>query len=215
MASAEGPDNHILKERQHHLLIIGPPRSGTTLLISIVGRHSEVALLNEDDGWAMTRIMSKKVVGNKRCVPNQIELKKKRSGVFGVKLFRRLAFADEYPRSKYSIEDYLRLPNMKIIGLVRNGNDVISSIIRRGKRSFRTASYMWCRAVEIMHELKKKHPDKLLVVSFEDVVLNPERNIKRIVSFLGLEFQSEMLEGYKYNWYYPETELNRDKVNRY
>ncbi|HEX2228509.1 MAG TPA: sulfotransferase, partial [Candidatus Binatia bacterium] len=60
-----------------HLLILGAPRSGTTLLATMISRHTEIGILNEDRGWAMRRLLGKTVVGNKRCVPNQIELKKR------------------------------------------------------------------------------------------------------------------------------------------
>jgi hypothetical protein len=88
--------------------------------------------------------------------------------------------------------------------------------MKRGKSSFKVAVYRWCRAIEILHELKDNYDDKVLIVAFEDLILNPESNLRRVAAFLGLDFQQEMLEGYKYNWYYPgEEQLNPSKVNRY
>jgi Sulfotransferase family len=42
-----------------HLLIIGAPRSGTTLLATMISRHTEIAVLNEDKGWALRRVLGK------------------------------------------------------------------------------------------------------------------------------------------------------------
>lgn len=206
------PRQNSLEGRKQHLLIIGAPRSGTTLLTAMIGRHREVALLNEDKGWAMRSIVSKRVVGNKRCIPNQIELKKR--GIFQLRLFKELGLIREYQSSRYSIEDYLQLPDIKIIAIIRDGNDVISSIIRRSEKDFKGASYRWCRAIEIVYELKTRYDDKVMIVSFEDLVVHPEANMKRAASFLGLDFEEEMVEGYKYNPYYPEGGLNREKVHR-
>jgi hypothetical protein len=90
----------------------------------MISRHTEIAVLNEDKGWAMRRLLGKAVVGNKRCVPNQIELKKRSRLHF--RFLKTLGVAKEYQSSEYCIEDYLRLPRIKIIGLIRSGNDVIS-----------------------------------------------------------------------------------------
>jgi hypothetical protein len=195
-----------------HLLILGAPRSGTTLLATMISRHTEIGILNEDRGWTMRRILGKSVIGNKRCVPNQIEMKKR--GRFHWRIFKTIGLAMEYQSSEYSIEDYLSLPNIRVVGLIRDGNDVISSVMNRSEKSFRAASYRWCRAIEVIHELKTRHPDTVLVVSFEDLVLDPKANMERVAAFLGVEYQDRMLEGPQYNPWYPEAEMNKDKVNR-
>ena len=195
-----------------HLLILGAPRSGTTLLATMISRHTEVCVLNEDRGWAMRRILGKTVVGNKRCVPNQIELKKRPWLHF--RFLKTLGLAKEYQSSEYGIEDYLKLPNIKIIGLIRSGNDVISSVMGRSEKNFRVASYRWRRAIEVIHELKRRHPDAVLVVSFEDLVTHPQRNMERAAAFLDVEYQDRMLEGPQYNPWYPEAGMNPDKVHR-
>jgi hypothetical protein len=195
-----------------HLLILGAPRSGTTLLATMISRHTEIAVLNEDRGWAMRRILGKAVVGNKRCVPNQIELKKR--SPFHFRFLKTLGLAKEYQSSEYGIEDYLRLSNLKIIALIRSGDDVISSVMGRSEKDFRIACYRWRRAVDIIHVLKKTHPELVLVVSFEDLVQRPEANARRIAAFLEVEYQERMLEGPQYNPWYPETGMNKEKVNR-
>jgi hypothetical protein len=198
--------------KRSHLLIIGAPRSGTTLLSAMIGRHTEVGILNEDKGWAMKSVIGRQIVGNKRCVPNQIELE--RRGIFHFRFLKTFGIAKEYQSSKYSIKDYLALPRIKIIAIIRSGNDVISSIMRRSKKTFRGAAYRWCRSIEIIHELKHTHPDRLLIVSFEDLVVNPRANMERAAAFLNLEYQAHMLEGPRYNPFYPEKQLNAAKIDR-
>ncbi len=197
---------------RRHLLIIGAPRSGTTLLATIISRHTEIGVLNEDKGWALRRLLGKAIVGNKRCIPNQIEIKKRNR--FHIRLWKRLGLAKEYPTSQFSIEEYLTLPHIQVIALIRDGNDAILSGMRRGKKNFRGAAYRWCRAVEIIHEIKSRYPEQVLVVSFEDLVLRPTQNIKRIARFLKVEYQERMLEGPVYNPWYPESGMNENKVNR-
>lgn len=195
-----------------HLLITGAPRSGTTLLATMIARHTEIGVLNEDKGWAMRLLLGRKILGNKRCVPNQIEMNRRSALHF--RFLKTLGIAREYPSSKYSIEDYLKLPNIKVIGLIRGGNDVVSSVMTRSEKSFRIAAYRWCRAIEVIHELKTRYPDLLLVVSFEDLVTHPKANMERVAAFLNVEYQERMLEGPQYNPWYPESGMNTDKVQR-
>ena len=108
----------------------------------------------------------------------------------------------------------MTLPNIKVIGLIRGGNDVISSVMGRSEKNFRVASYRWCRSIEVIHELKTRVPKLLLVVSFENLVLSPKPNMERIAAFLNVEYQDRMLEGPQFNPWYPEEGMNREKVNR-
>lgn len=195
-----------------HLLILGAPRSGTTLLATMISRHTEITVLNEDKGWALRSVLGKAIVGNKRCVPNQIEIKKRRKLHF--RFLKEFGIAKEFQSSKYSIEDYLTLPNIKVIAIIRSGDDVISSVMARSEKKFRVASYRWRRSVEIIHELVTRYPKIVLIVCFEDLVLRPQENMERVAAFLNVEYQDRMLEGPKYNPYYPEPGMNFSKVNR-
>jgi hypothetical protein len=178
----------------------------------MIGRHTEIGVLNEDRGWTMRRMLGKQIVGNKRCIPNQIEMKKRHP--FHLRMWKKIGLAREYQSSHFSIEDYLTLPHIKMICLIRDGNDVISSVMRRGKKSFQGAAYRWCRAIEIIHQLHARCPELLLIVSFEDLVLHPKDNMQRIARFLGVQYQERMLDGPVYNPLYPENGMNHEKVFR-
>jgi len=195
-----------------HLLLLGAPRSGTTLLATMISRHTDIVVLNEDRGWGMRHALGKLVVGNKLCVPNQIEMKKR--SVFHCRFLKTMGFAMEYQSSRFSIEDYLTLPSLRVIGLIRSGPEVVASIMKRSEKPFRVAAYRWCRAIEILHELRNRIPHSLLVVSFESLVVNPKENMQRVAAFLNVEYQERMLEGPQYNPWYREEGMNPDKINR-
>ena len=97
----------------------------------MISRHTEIGVLNEDKGWSMRRLLGKAIVGNKRCIPNQIEIKKR--GRLYVRLWKKMGLAKEYQSSQFCIEEYLTLPHIKLIGIIRDGNDGISSGMRRLK----------------------------------------------------------------------------------
>lgn len=196
-----------------HLLIIGAPRSGTTLLASMIGRHSEVAMLIEDLYGGITRLVSKSVLANKLCVPNQVELNKK--ATLRVRALQRLGFLRQHPISRFSIEDHLSLENPRILSIVRDGSHVISSIMRRGDQPFEIALARWVRAIEVIRTVCRDQPGRSMVVSYESLVSDPESNMRRVADFLDLSFEGEMLEGYRYNPIYKdETSIDPHRAQR-
>jgi Sulfotransferase family len=178
----------------------------------MISRHSEIAIMNEDKGWGMRQILGKTFVGNKRCVPNQIELK--RPGLLHFRFLKTIGLAKEYQSSEFSIEDYLTLPDIKVIAIIRAGNDVVSSVMDRSEKNFRVASYRWCRSIEIIYELANRYPEIVLVISFENLVSHPKENMERVAAFLNVEYQDRMLEGPQYNPWYPEAGMNQEKIDR-
>jgi len=179
------------KNTRRHLLILGAPRSGTTLLAAMIGCHDDIGLLVESKRMAFTAIAGKAVVGNKLCVPNQIE--------FEANWDRRMSRF-----SKASLEKYLALPNFKLVLIVRHVDSVTSSIMKRAGKPNDTAALYWRRGIEIMHELKQRLAQDAVVIAFENMLANPGRHMRRVTDLLALPYQEKMLEGYKYNPYYRE-----------
>jgi hypothetical protein len=196
-----------------YLLVIGSPRSGTTLLASMIGAHSDVAMLIEDRTFAITKLTSKKVLANKLCIPHQIEIEKRGSKLKNL-LRRRFNWFKNYPSSIENIEDYLALEGAKVICIVRHHQDVINSIMKRGKKDITIATSRWVRSIEIMEELHRKYTDRVLVITYEDLVQATEPILLRASDFLGVSFQKDMLEGYKYNILYP-GEVAIDKTRAF
>ncbi len=195
-----------------YLLIIGAPRSGTTLLASMIGTHSDVAMLIEDRTFAIKKLTGKTILSNKLCIPHQTEIKKKAS-LFS-RYAQKIGFLENYPTSKFSIEDYLKLENLKILCIIRNGNDIINSIMKRGKKTQQIAFKRWSRSIEMILYLHHNYPLQTAIISYEDLVTEPEKMLKSISLFLDVKFQPQMLEGYKYNILYP-NESGIDKTRAF
>jgi sulfotransferase family protein len=200
--------------RREHVLLIGAPRSGTTLLGTMIGSHSDVGMVNEDvDIRALGRVMGKRFTGVKLCVPNQIRLEKK--SFFGSQFLKKCGLIAESPKSYYSITEHLLNPDLKVIGIIRNGNDSVHSMMVRGRAKFHKAARRWCEAIETIYTVNQRSPERILIVSFEDLILDPRVTIMKVCDFLGLTFEERMLEGQKLNPYYPQARLDPSKVNRH
>jgi hypothetical protein len=85
--------------------------------------------------------------------------------------------------------------NLKFIHVIRNPFDPISVMMVRGKRTFENASEHYFENCELLLGLRKRlgAPD-LLPVKYEDFVSQPEKNLAKICSFLGLEAMPEYLQ---------------------
>jgi hypothetical protein len=195
---------------RRQVLLLGAPRSGTTLLATMIGRHTDVGMLNEDPGRGIGKVLGKAVTGNKLCVPNQIRLGS--HGSARLRWLKKMGLATEAPASIYSIEDYLALPNLKVLAIIRDGNDTVASMMTRGKNRLRKATRRWSEAIETIYTLRRRYGSRVLIVGFDDVVLHADSVLHRICSFLDIEFQERMLDGQRYNPFYPQAGLDREKT---
>ena len=191
------------------LLILGAPRSGTTLLTGMIGAHPQVAMLCEDRAFSMRHLISKRVVGNKLCIPNQIDLEPSllaRVGArFGYTVFKQ--------KSVVSIQGYLEDEAVKMITLIRAPQAIVSSIMKRGDHPFEEAAQRWKRSVEIIADLREKEPERTLLISFENLVRDSETTIRSTCNFIGLDYHSRMLEGYRGRTYSDQGGINPSKAN--
>lgn len=203
------------------LLVLGAPRSGTTLLTAMIGCHSDVAMLNEEFGAGINSVLSKPVVGNKLCIPNQIELTKRKpkwARLFGPSVHRHLYRAGFFryrPESALSIEDYIeRYAPLKVIGILRDGNAVLSSIMRRGEQPLAVAAHRWRRAVEILDTLAHRPDCDLLLLTFEALVGDPEGTMRRVAAHLGLPYEPKMLDGYAHTPLYSNSSIDPERATK-
>ncbi len=169
---------------KQHLLITGAPRSGTTLLANMLGRHSEIVLFVAAKRMFFNRVVSKTVVGNTLCVPDEIDFRERRQ--------QGISFYSARP-----LERYLKFQNFRALLAVQDGSRVVAALMRDEGETFNAAVQRWCRAVVVMHELKQRLQQNALMVSMAHLRANPEGLMRRVAAFLGLEYQAKMLEGWQ------------------
>lgn len=200
------------KDKREKLLIIGPPRSGTSLIASMIGAHPEIGIMIEDMHFVIHKIGGKRIIGNKLCLPQQIDINKKAS-IFS-RVMQRMGMLLNHPRADQSINDYLRYEEMKIIGIIRDGDKVVESIQKRGKKNYSTALFRWEKALEIIDAVKSKIKDRMIIVSYDKFLQNPENQLKKICRFLNVSFDSNMMNGLKYIPLYPgHTSIDPSKAS--
>lgn len=186
-------------KRNKPLLIAGCQRSGTTILSACLGRHPDINMMVEGTSCDVLKGIGKKYNGNKLCLYSQIRQKQRASRIgylinrivnFNRSYFKRRPF----PTSKMSIQDY-KDEGARIIYIVRNKEDVVSSMMRRAGFSEKMASVHYDKA-------NSHIDDSGMIVHYELFVENNEKVLRNVCSFLWLPFDYRMLEGQNYNTYY-------------
>jgi hypothetical protein len=94
--------------------------------------------------------------------------------------FGKPGWADKTPHYVHHVDFLLSVwPRARVVVLVRDGRDVALSLKRM--------PFGPNKAVE-------RHPDRVVCVRYEDIVADPEGEVGKLCSFLGLRFEPPMLD---------------------
>jgi hypothetical protein len=66
----------------------------------------------------------------------------------------------------------------------------------------------------MIYELKREYGDRVMVVAFDDLLLQPATVLDKVCAYLGIAFQQQMLDAAQHNPYYPEGSLKTEKAHQ-
>ena len=188
------------------IFIVGMPRSGTTVLERILGSHSQVADAGELHDfpyqmlWAFDR--------QSRQVPDEPMIAQA-EGIDYAELGRRYLahtqwrargrpfYTDKLPRNFMQIGFIHRaLPQAKILHMVRDPMDTCFSNLKELFGAAYPHSYDQAEMAGHFHDYQRlmEHwrravPGRVLDVSYEALVADPERVAKEVLAFCGLPWE--------------------------
>lgn len=198
------------------MLVLGCPRSGTTLLAAMLSTHTQIALTSEVDLRYATKILAKKFVGTKLTVPVQVDLSRRASRVEYVlgrlPLLFRLRRLLHRPVRRSSIRDYLEARPV-VIGIIRDPETTIASNERRGGTTRREAERRWVEALKALAWLHRNY-ERTYLLRYEELLSAPQEVLLDLLEWMGLEFEPKMLQGYAHTPQYPGRRgISSDAVN--
>jgi hypothetical protein len=91
-------------------------------------------------------------------------------------------------------------PNARYVHLIRDGRDVALSLMEKswGPGDFVASLEYWARNISCARRMLYMLPeDKYIEVRFEQLVSEPEPEMRRVMRFLGFEFEPTMLDAYR------------------
>lgn len=107
----------------------------------------------------------------------------------------KVIWGDKTPlNTSYTNElDYL-FNKPKYIHLRRDGRDVIASMLKHGlAENIKSASNRWLSAIKTADKIERKWPKRILTIEYSELVKNPENELKKICTFLYVNYNVAML----------------------
>ena len=203
--------NEIIKNKKI-IFIVGLPRSGTSLVEQIISSHSKVYGCGELD--FMSRIINENLYSEnvldlsklQNLSASQINSIGKKYEEFVEKFSPdSLIFTDKAPLNFIWIGIIkILIPNSKIVHCIRNPKDNILSLYKNDfddrlnfTYDFNDLYEFYKEYLELMKCWKDRFSDQIYDVVYEDLIKNPENEIKKILNFCDLKFEKECMNFHK------------------
>jgi len=208
------------------IFIVGLPRSGSTILESIISSGEEKILNLGETGlinWSIISTHKEMFTDSKKGEEQLLSLDKnlickKLSRAFeslGVSNTKNNLFIEKSLENFFYIELILKIfPKAKFINSVRNMNDNLFAIYQQflvknpWTHSFENILNYVNNYLKIMIFFKKKFPDKIFSVNLEELINNKEEISKKLYNFCELEWSNKALEFYKRKDLFSSTASN-------
>ncbi len=197
-------DNSDSKEIKECIFIVGMPRSGSTLIESILYTNENVIDLGERPlvEMSLKRIFEIKDKSN-HC-----------ESLYKLYIKERNKFVrDNYISTDKYLYNYLYLgnilnsfPNAKIIHSIRNPLDNILSIYRanfqegvRFSSSLNDCARIYVNHLKTIEEYKKRFPGKIYSINYDLLVTIPDMEIRKLIKWLDWEWDDRYLSPHQVN----------------
>ena len=180
------------KNYPQNIFIVGMPRSGSTLIETIISMNNKVIDLGEInilersfEKWKENKMINDLVDFYMQTI------KKFKCNITTNKYLSNYQYAGII--SKY-------IPNSKIIHCYRNPLDNILSIYRANfakgneySSSLIDSAKVYLNQETIMNEYKKRFKAKIYDINYDSLVTNPNKEIKSLISWLGWKWEDQYL----------------------
>ncbi|EYB91292.1 hypothetical protein Y032_0207g2012 [Ancylostoma ceylanicum] len=201
-----------VNEQSPFIFIGGVPRSGTTLMRAMLDAHPDVRCGEETR--IIPRILglraqwrkSEKEWNRLQQAGVTNEVIKSAIGSFIIQVIAghgapapRLCNKDPFTMKSAAFLSEM-FPNAQYIFMIRDGRATVHSIISRkvtitgfDLNDYRQCLTKWNTAISAMNDQCEAVGDKCLKVYYEQLVLHPEAQMRRILNFLNLPWNSSVL----------------------
>jgi len=191
----ETPDNMTIKPP---IFITGCSHSGTTLLKEILGRHPGIhKIIGESSLFVRlknNRIDSLPISAYPRIIKRVNELN------HSALESNSLRWMEKTPNHVFYLKEMLSFFNdVRIIVIVRDGRDVVASLLERGvvtgyDNCFEGALNKWRDAV--LYPLQHARDPRVLFIRYEDLVTSPEMVVSEVNKFINEDYDVQSMIQY-------------------
>lgn len=192
------------------IFIIGCPRSGTTLLRVILDSHPNICCGPETHIVKIMKESREKILKNWNMLKpygiNKKKIDKKISEILTIftnnymKIKKKERWAEKTPDNIFYLNIIDKLfPDCLFINVIRDGRDVVCSYKQRwGRITLLTGIKNWNQSIQLTCEYRKKIANKRYIeIKYENLVIHPERETKKIMNFIDEKWMPSLLEHHK------------------
>lgn len=200
----------VVVQEESPIIVYGAPRSGTTYLNLILNKHPEVFISNETRLFVWVH-RSLKVLPQR----DQVLLSHREEFLQHLHsrypqlirdFYRRLCpdaryWGDKNPHyaalSNFGCLDTIAalFPETHFIHIMRDGRDVVSSLMRKGWADFDLAHKIWTRCVDIGCSFGRRQPrNRYFEVRYEDLIRDDVGVARELFDFLGIEIHPDVVK---------------------
>ncbi len=192
------------------IFIVGCPRSGTTLIRVILDSHPNICCGPETHLIKKLKLLDDKIHSSWSWLESynvkEQMLNQKIRDILSIfhnnyaKMKNKKRWAEKTPDNIFYLNFIEKLfPDCQFINIIRDGRDVMCSYKQRwGYKSIYSAIKNWNKAIDLSFEYQDKFPkDRYMEIKYEKLVVNPEHEIKKMMRFLGEEWNTDLLEHHK------------------
>ena len=201
--------------RNFGIVVLGTPRTGTTLLANIIGAHSGVGMLFEDPHGAAFRLIGGKIPAVKLCIPNQVDLERRWHPFYRIARlcgWSRKNIGYRLPVSRLSLRDMADRNDLKLVCLIRDPNCALDALRRREKLREEICSDMLRRTYRLYETILDEWSGQVCVLSFDRLLRDPEGQTRRLCTRIGLQYEQAMLDAPRFNHLYPEDGFRAERA---
>lgn len=190
------------------IFVGGEPRSGTTLLRVILDTHPAIACGPESQFLADPKFQEFHDYFRRRWESRAAGFGYTKDDLDG--LFRAFVtsffegyarrrgkrrWADKTPQTIWTLPYLWRLlPSARFVHMIRDGRDVACSVLEKdwGPKDAEEAARRWVKSIECGRAWRKD--PRYLEVRYEELVAHTEREVRRVLAFVGEPFVPEVLD---------------------
>lgn len=177
------------------IFIVGCGHSGTSIMLAMLDSHSQLYGVPYEsrifvNSKSKTDILYQMLLWSKEANKNE-----------------KNRWVEKTPYHIYYLNEIFSLiPKAKVIAMLRDGRDVACSIkARTGNLDHGIQN--WLKSCEILSTYSDD--SRLFMVKLEDLVADPENELKKVMSFLGEAYEAEMLNYHLVERRYYSKEIKR------
>ncbi len=215
----------IWSKKKFKIVVLGAGRGGTSLIASLLDAHPklEIALEAHAEKYLVSPARGPDALEEEKGLNLFVKACQKDAAqshfsVWGNKITtEQLGFLEKGSSadvSKNLVYQQL-LKKRKVIFITRDGRACIPSKMRRTDCDFETALNYWKHSVNYLRFLRRQKNLELFTLKFEDLLSQPQSELKRVCDFLNIDYHPEMLSGTASNRIhkdYRQAEINPEKA---